>query len=926
MMRSTRDGFHGLRRRALGPMLVAACLATGAASEIPPADAGSDVAAPAPEGGADEARIPTVAAAKRLLGVEADRAEQGALLRLRADGRISEVRASVLDNPDRLVLDLPGLQSALASRRIDVGSSQAGRVRVGQHDAMVRVVVDSGGADRPFDGHVLLPREDGLWVGLGSEAARLGAADGIATAAPSGADVLAETAVSEPATPQRDAAPSMPAQELAQTAPAEDRAESAPQRDVAIAEAPAPSPVIDAAPMADAESAPLAPALPPVGAPAAQPPSGDATPLGDTTAARESAPAAAAAAAPAISADLPAPPAAAASPTAAAPAADPAPAAPQGAKPEAARSEARTASVRVHGVEYDAQADRDRLVIVQDAVAPYSFLRPDAETLIVSLQDAVLEPGATVRVTPQEPGPVSLVTALQMPGAATPEVRIAIARAPGVEPSVAQQGPFLVLDFPRPPRAHAAAAATPDPERAVEVAHRAAAAARPPAPATPAQPPAAAGSPTDLLKEGGLVAGKTYTGRRISLDFKDVEIADVLRLIAEVSDLNVIAGDEVKGNVTIRLTDVPWDQALDVILLTKGLGYVLVGNVLRIAPQDVLKTEEAARLEERRAKEKLEDLVVKILPVNYASVAEVETMVKKLLTSRGSVNVDKRTNTLILKDIPSVVDESIALVKAVDSPTPQVLIESKIVEAKLDFSRDLGAVWGIGSNPDNTVAGYNAGAPPPDKTNTGTSFPFQQPNNIVVANPITSTANGLLNLGGYILDDRFNLTLQLQAAESNGEGKVISSPRVVTLDNREAKIEQGVSIPFQTFENGDAQLEFIDAVLSLLVTPHITADQSIIMKIQVTRNAPDPSVPTPTGSPAIAKNEARTETLVKNGQTLVLGGIYVIDRTETEQRVPYLYRIPILGNAFKNDAIRDKRRELLIFVTPRIVEAEVAHN
>jgi len=371
---------------------------------------------------------------------------------------------------------------------------------------------------------------------------------------------------------------------------------------------------------------------------------------------------------------------------------------------------------------------------------------------------------------------------------------------------------------------------------------------------------------------------------------------------------------------------VPWDQALDVILLTKGLGYVLVGNVLRIAPQDVLKTEEAARLEERRAKEKLEDLVVKILPVNYASVAEVETMVKKLLTSRGSVNVDKRTNTLILKDIPSVVDESIALVKAVDSPTPQVLIESKIVEAKLDFSRDLGAVWGIGSNPDNTVAGYDAHSPPPDKTTTGTSFPFQQPNNIVVANPITSTANGLLNLGGYILDDRFNLTLQLQAAESNGEGKVISSPRVVTLDNREAKIEQGVSIPFQTFENGDAQLEFIDAVLSLLVTPHITADKSIIMKIQVTRNAPDPSVPTPTGSPAIAKNEARTETLVKNGQTLVLGGIYVIDRTETEQRVPYLYRIPILGNAFKNDAIRDKRRELLIFVTPRIVEAEVAHN
>ena len=420
-----------------------------------------------------------------------------------------------------------------------------------------------------------------------------------------------------------------------------------------------------------------------------------------------------------------------------------------------------------------------------------------------------------------------------------------------------------------------------------------------------------------------MIDGKVYAGRRLNLDFKDVEISDVLRLIAEVADLNVIAGDEVKGQVTIRLTEVPWQQALDVILLTKGLGFVQVGNVLRIAPQEVLKAEEAARLEARRAKEKLEDLVVKIHPVNYSDVAQVEAMVKKLLTSRGSVNVDKRTNTLILKDIPTVVDEAVALVKAVDTPTPQVLIESKIVEAKLDFSRDLGAVWGIGSNPD--VDGLDGGHPP-NETLPGTSFPFQQPNNVVVSNPITSSANGLMNLGGYILNDRFNLTLQLQAAESNGEGKVISSPRVVTLDNIEAKIEQGLSIPYQTFENGDAQLTFIDALLSLKVTPHITNDQRISMAIQVTKNFPDFSVPTLGGAPAIAKNEVKTDTLVKDGQTLVLGGIYVIDRSEKSDRVPFLYRIPILGNAFKNDTIRDKRRELLIFVTPRIVQTETAQN
>jgi hypothetical protein len=193
------------------------------------------------------------------------------------------------------------------------------------------------------------------------------------------------------------------------------------------------------------------------------------------------------------------------------------------------------------------------------------------------------------------------------------------------------------------------------------------------------------------------------------------------------------------------------------------------------------------------------------------------------------------------------------------------------------------------------------------------------PNNIAVSNPITELATGVVNVGAFLLDDRFNLDLELEAAESEGEGKVISSPRVVTLDNRKASIEQGVSIPFQTFENGDAKLEFIDAVLRLDVTPHITQDRSIIMQIEVQRNAPDDSVPTPTGSPAIAKNEAKTETLVRDGQTLVIGGIYVVRSADRQTRVPFLYKIPIIGNAFKNNETREVRQELLVFVTPRVV-------
>ena len=248
-----------------------------------------------------------------------------------------------------------------------------------------------------------------------------------------------------------------------------------------------------------------------------------------------------------------------------------------------------------------------------------------------------------------------------------------------------------------------------------------------------------------------------------------------------------------------------------------------------------------------------------------------------------------------------------------------MLIEAKIVEANLDFSRELGSVWAFGIQPfedawdDGSDYRQNAG---------GRDFRFRPDNQLSVINPITSIPTGLVDLGAFLLDEKFNLDLQLQAAESSGEGKVISSPRIVTLDNREASIEQGVSIPFQTFENGDAKLEFIDAVLKLEVTPHITADRSIIMKIEVQRNAPDDSVQTPTGSPAIAKNEAETETLVKDGQTLVIGGIYTIQKADRESRVPYLHKIPILGYAFKNHEVRDIRQELLVFVTPRIVVTE----
>jgi len=519
--------------------------------------------------------------------------------------------------------------------------------------------------------------------------------------------------------------------------------------------------------------------------------------------------------------------------------------------------------------------------------------------------------------------PVSDGLLVAIGSGSTVEQAIAAARSDAPVPAVASETAPAAKPAPQqtaqsePAKSDAPAAAQ-APAAPAPAAAKAVAAAKP----APAKTSPAAGDPSadgiDMLEEGGLLDGKEYVGRRISLDFKDVDIRDVLRLIADVSDLNIIAGDEVSGNVTIRLVDVPWDQALDVILLTKGLGFVRVGNVLRIAPGEVLKGEEEARLQERRAKEKLEDLLVKLQPVNYANVKEVSKLVKRLLTPRGSVDIDERTNTVIIKDIASVIDEATALVKAIDTQTPQVMIEARIVEASLDFSQEIGLEWGAGSQPDEDEKDFTIGGMKPF-TKPDAKFPYNNANNVVVTNPITMSPAGLINLGSFLLDDRFNIDVRLAAAELNGEGKVISSPRVVTLDNREAKIEQGVSIPFQTFENGDAQLEFIDAVLSLKVTPHITADRSIIMSVEVTRNAPDDSVSTPTGSPAIAKNQAKTETLVKDGQTLVLGGIYVIDTAENQQRVPGFWKLPILGRAFHNNGMRDRRKELLIFVQPSVV-------
>jgi len=857
--------------------------------------------------------------ATEMQGIEVETTASGVLIGMQANGSIGALEAFTLEDPARLVIDLPGLSAGSTPARLPVESQWVTAVRTGTHESKVRIVIDGGPNAAGFEGRQVMPGTTGLWVAVGDgEDLAQSMSDRIA------ANEAAWVASVAPA---------------AEEAPSEafEAIESEPTDEEIVALVHGVSEAEEAAPLSETQA-------------------------GEEMAAEEADDTSVVALS--DNADL---------------------SAVYGLHYERTEDMDRTAILSDDVIAYTTSSPDPTTFVVS---IPGAAISESASDRIfpkkggpVSMVHAFQQPDVSVpevrvvftRAPSQEPvmsrrGSMLFVDFQDMGVAAAPppafpnagvdseaiadssQAGVSVAMMPAEQAADSAADPVAMGDAgmnsdalaesaPAAPAAGTTeldaiggATALPAFDSGSDLAALpgasdpgAAAWTPPPAAATPGAPAAVeVPAAIEVLEEGGLIDGKEYRGRRVSLDFKDVEIADVLRLIAEVSDLNVIAGDEVKGNVTIRLVEVPWDQALDVILMTKGLGFVRVGNVLRIAPSDVLKAEEEVRLQERRNKEKLEDLEVKLLPVNYASVKDTEGLVKRLLSARGTVNLDERTNTLIIKDISSVIDEATALIAAIDTQTPQVMIEAKIVEAALGFSRELGAVWSLQTQQFNDPFDPSSG----QRRDLGSEdLRWIDQNSLQFANPITSVPTAVATVGALVLNEDFRVDAQIQAAESTGDGKVVSSPRIVTLDNKEARIEQGVSIPFQTFEGGDAKLEFIDAVLSLVVTPHITADKSIVMEIEVTRNAPDDSVATPTGSPAIAKNVAETETLVKDGQTLVLGGIYTIEKTKRQSRVPYLHRIPVIGNAFKSNEVTDARKELLVFVTPRIVQLpEMASN
>jgi type IV pilus assembly protein PilQ len=444
----------------------------------------------------------------------------------------------------------------------------------------------------------------------------------------------------------------------------------------------------------------------------------------------------------------------------------------------------------------------------------------------------------------------------------------------------------------------------------------------------------------DSADESSLFSeSKEYEGQRLTLNFQDIETRAVLQLLAETSGRNIVVSDTVQGNVTLRLRNVPWDQALDIVMTTKGLDMRENGNVIIVAPADEISARETADLEARQAILELEPLYSEFLQVNYAKASDLASLIGggeggAMLSDRGSVGIDDRTNTLLVQDTAERLQDIRRLVRTLDIPIRQVLIESRIVVVNDDFSRDLGVRFGFTGVTENgnsglvSVTGSSAGSDIivgsaiDNLNNTGNPFPVTAPGiadrynvNVPIDNPAGRIALAVLD-SDYIVD------LELTALQAEGRGEIVSTPRIITANQKEARIEQGVEIPYQeSASSGATTTQFKKAVLSLTVTPQITPDDNIIMDLLVSKDNVGELTPSATGGlvPSIDTRAVETQVLVRDGQTVVLGGIYETERRETINKVPFLGDIPGVGYLFRSKSTTSNKAELLIFVTPRIL-------
>ena len=422
---------------------------------------------------------------------------------------------------------------------------------------------------------------------------------------------------------------------------------------------------------------------------------------------------------------------------------------------------------------------------------------------------------------------------------------------------------------------------------------------------------------------------RVYAGERLSLNFQDIEVRSVLQLLADFTGKNMVVSDTVSGRITLRLKNVPWDQALDIILKTKGLSMRENDNVILVAPTEEIAAREKLELESTKQVEDLTPLRSDLIRMNFAKAGDIAALLKasenKLLSGRGNVTVDERTNTLLVQDIPAKLEEVRELIQRLDTPMRQVMIESRVVIANNDFTRDLGVRFGLakkGSAGDGNyliggtlpASGFETGVvPPTDLTDIGAGLLVNLPK---VSGAGRGGSLGMLigSVGTYLVG------LELSAMQQEGKGELISMPKVITADQSKAVIKQGIEVPYQSAtSSGATSVSFKEAVLKLEVTPQITPDDRIIMDLTITKDRPD-FTRSVLGTPPLEKREIQTNVLVNNGDTVVLGGILEDEKSQNQEKIPVLGDMPFVGVLFKQELNKNLSNELLFFITPRILK------
>ncbi|SUD42473.1 type IV pilus biogenesis protein PilQ [Pseudomonas fluorescens] len=406
-----------------------------------------------------------------------------------------------------------------------------------------------------------------------------------------------------------------------------------------------------------------------------------------------------------------------------------------------------------------------------------------------------------------------------------------------------------------------------------------------------------------------------FTGNRLSLNFQDIEVRAVLQQIADVAGLNLVAGDDVQGSITLRLKDVPWDQALDLVLQAKGLDRRVTANVLLVAPAEELAARELLALESRKLMTELTPLRRELLQVNYAKASELAKLFQSVAglegatDERGSVTVDDRTNNIIAYQTGERLEELRRIVSQLDVPVRQVMIEARIVEANVDYDKSVGVRWGGLLRSKGNWNGGGVDKKPSGEGESSDSSPF-------VDLGVVSPSSGL---GIAFITDNVLLDLELTAMEKGGNGEVISQPKVVTSNKETARILKGTEIPYQeATSEGATSVSFKEASLSLEVTPQITPDDQVIMEVRVTKDEPD-YLNKLNDVPPIKKNEVNAKVLVRDGETIVLGGVFSKNQSKVVDKVPFLGDVPYLGRLFRRDVVAQRKSELLVFLTPRIM-------